>query len=99
MAEHSNKEVEGIKWGEGTICNIKWTGVPLRDVLLHAGVREGSNENLHVCLASHSTTCQDDDHYGVSIPLEKAMDANGDVLLAYKVRIRLAIVGMRSLKP
>lgn len=87
MADKTHKEVEGIKWGEGTICNIKWTGVRLRDLLLHAGIMTKDCEGgLHVCLSSHAATCQDDDYYGVSIPLEKALDLDGDVLLAYNVR-------------
>jgi len=48
--------------------------------LLHADIREHNNEAY---LASHVTVCQDDDRYGVSVPLEEATDEEGNVLLAY----------------
>lgn len=85
MVEKTHKDVEGLKWGEATICNVKWTGVLLRDLLIHAGVRLDNSNGLHVCVASHVAECQDDDYYGVSVPLEKALDIHGDVLLAYHV--------------
>jgi sulfite oxidase len=50
--------------------------------LLHADIREHNNEAY---LASHVTVCQDDDRYGVSVPLEEATDEEGNVLLAYAV--------------
>lgn len=84
MVDKTQRDVEGIKWGESTVCNVTWTGVPLRDLLLYAGVQEDYEHELHVCFASH-IPCQDDDYYGVSIPLEKAMDETGDVILAYNV--------------
>lgn len=89
MVDHTSRDVEGIKWGEATICNVKWTGVPLRDLLDQAGIISGENrvDTLHVCLASHAATCQDDESYSVSIPLAKVMDPHGDVILAYQVRI------------
>ena len=85
------KDVQGILWGDGTVANARWTGVALRDVLLQAGflddnVTEGDLSSLHVCFASYSEVCEDDDWYGASIPLEKAMDPEGDVLLAFEVR-------------
>lgn len=90
MVDKTQKDVEGIKWGEGTICNVRWTGIPLRDLLLLAGIQDDRNEGLHVCFASH-IACQDDDYYGVSIPLQKALDKEGDVMLAYGVRILFLI--------
>ena len=77
------KKVNGILWDDGVICNAKWGGVRLRDVLLHAQVNlEGAQ---HVQFASHVTPCEDDAYYGASIPLAKAMDEHGDVLLAWEV--------------
>ena len=78
------KPVRGILWDDGVICNARWGGVRLRDVLLDAGV--DSTGNAHVQFASHVTLCEDDTYYGASIPLEKAMDEHGDVLLAFQVR-------------
>lgn len=34
------KEARGLSWAAGAIGNVEWTGVWLRDVLAHAGVRE-----------------------------------------------------------
>lgn len=88
MAETKHRDVEGIKWGEGTICNAKWTGIRLRDIILRAGLDSAYNDKtkLHVCFASHVAKCQEDDWFGSSVPLEKAIDPNGDVILAYEVR-------------
>lgn len=85
MVEKTRKDVEGIKWGEATVCNVRWTGISLRDLLLLAGIPEDRKHGLHVCFESH-IACQDDDYYGASIPLDKALDREGDVLLAYNVR-------------
>ncbi|EKM58397.1 uncharacterized protein PHACADRAFT_252682 [Phanerochaete carnosa HHB-10118-sp] len=77
------KKVNGILWDDGVVCNARWGGVRLRDVLLDANVElEG---NSHVQFASHVTPCEDDTCYGSSIPLEKAMDEEGDVLLAWEM--------------
>ncbi|TDL25781.1 molybdopterin binding oxidoreductase [Rickenella mellea] len=75
------KKVKGIIWDNGVIANCRWRGARLRDVLLRAGVN--AQQGGHVCFASHITPCQDDSYYGASIPMEKAMDPEGDVLLAY----------------
>lgn len=77
------KTVHGVAWEDGVIANCSWGGARLRDVLNHATVRNGVN--AHVCFASYATLCQDDEYYGASIPLEKALD--GNVLLAYEVRL------------
>lgn len=90
MQDKKNTEVEGILWGEATIANVKWGGVRLRDLFQHASISTGSAgaEDLHVCFASHVTACEEDDWFGASIPLEKALASDGDVLLAYEVRPR-----------
>ncbi|KIJ66890.1 hypothetical protein HYDPIDRAFT_26305 [Hydnomerulius pinastri MD-312] len=87
MAEKTGRDVQGIKWSEGTISNVRWVGTPLRDVLLRAGVPEDieSYEGLHACFASNIAPCEQDSWYGGSIPLEKAMSEDGDVLLAYEM--------------
>ncbi|TCD70240.1 hypothetical protein EIP91_004421 [Steccherinum ochraceum] len=98
MAEKKHQEVEGLKWDEGTICNVKWGGVRMVDLLLRAGVRmldllprtgdgtdEGNMQDLHLCFASHVSPCEEADWFGGSIPLRKAMDPEEDVLLAYEV--------------
>lgn len=85
------KTVEGILWGDGAVANVRWGGVALRDVLQHAGVDDGGGNNTskHVCFASYAEVCENDDWYGASIPLGKAMDPDGDVLLAFEVCLSL----------
>lgn len=77
------KPVKGLNWGHAVIGNATWSGVKLRDLLLRLGVPEGA-EGYHVqfegldCDPSGSP-------YGASIPIEKALDPRGDVLLAYEM--------------
>jgi len=86
MAERKHKDVEGLMWEEGTICNARWGGVRLRDLLGQLSLDQSRNQQgLHVCFASNVTACQDDGWFGASIPLEKVMDEEGDVLVAYEV--------------
>lgn len=77
--------VKGLNWGIAAIGNAKWSGARLRDVLLAAGFGpdvakwarhihfEGLDEDVT------GTT------YGSSIPLNKAVGEEGDVLLAYEM--------------
>ena len=76
------KKVKGLTWSEGAIGNASWTGVKLRDILLHAGFDAGKTADVkHVqfegldCDASKLP-------YGASIPWKNAMDPDGDVLVA-----------------
>lgn len=77
------KPVRGVAWGDAVIANCVWGGVRLSDLLSYAKIQ--LHPHNHVCFASHISTCQDDDYYGSSIPLEKAIDSEGDVLVAYEV--------------
>lgn len=89
MAEAKERDVEGLQWNEGAICNVRWAGVRMKDVLLCAGLKAKDDTaltNLHLCFASHVATCQEDDWYGASIPLGKALDERSGVLIAYEVR-------------
>ncbi|KAI0364460.1 molybdopterin binding oxidoreductase [Pilatotrama ljubarskyi] len=79
------KKVKGVLWNDGVICNVRWTGVWLRDVLQEVGVDPQALSGWHVCFASHVTRCQDDEYYGGSIPLSRAMNPDDDVLLAYEM--------------
>lgn len=105
MVEKTKKSVKGVLWEQGTICNARWGGARLRDVLLQAGLKlndqepngviscnghgraASQSEGWHVCFASHVTLCQDDACYGSSIPLQRVLDEEGDVLLAYEVSV------------
>ncbi|KAH9949898.1 Oxidoreductase, molybdopterin-binding domain-containing protein [Amylocystis lapponica] len=83
---------EQIDVGRGDICNCKWAGVSVRELLRRSGFPEeiASNKGedmagLHLCFASHVAACQEDEWFGASIPLGKALDEDGDVLLAYEM--------------
>lgn len=66
----------GLQWGVGAISNAAWTGVKLRDVLKDAGldVEDMPEYAKHVQLYGA-------EGYGASIPVHKACDPQGDVLL------------------
>ncbi|XP_061688358.1 sulfite oxidase, mitochondrial isoform X1 [Syngnathoides biaculeatus] len=79
------KQVKGLNWGIAAISNAKWAGARLRDVLLEAGY------GPDVALWAHHVQFEGLDKdvtettYGASIPLNKAMSEEGDVLLAYEM--------------
>ncbi|KAL0259016.1 hypothetical protein SLS55_006521 [Diplodia seriata] len=81
------KEVSGLDWFDGAVMNCKWRGPRLRDVLLKAGASMGVAEALdaHVAFACHQNPCQEDEWYGASIPLSRAMSLDADVLLALEM--------------
>lgn len=79
---HKIQPVRGVGWGSSAVSNAIWSGASLRAVLLAAGVHPESCD-LHVAFEG-----LDDIKgapYGGSIPIEKALDVNGDVLLAYEM--------------
>ncbi|XP_030229855.1 sulfite oxidase, mitochondrial [Gadus morhua] len=87
------KQVKGLNWGIAAISNATWSGALLRDVLREGGwgpeaaaaaaaaagrgARHVQFEGLDAD-ASGTT-------YGASIPLNKALSEEGDVLLAYQM--------------
>lgn len=78
MSEGSGREASGLRWGVGAISNGKWRGPLLRDVLRDAGLDledSATGEPRHAQFTG-------EDAYGASIPLDKAIDPRGDVLLA-----------------
>lgn len=76
------KEVRGLSWGAAACGNAVWEGVRLSDVLTEMGVKP--DESLNVILEGydHDPTATP---YSTSIPLTKAMDPRGDVILAYNM--------------
>ncbi|KAH6609051.1 sulfite oxidase [Trichoderma cornu-damae] len=81
MSQGSGRPANGLPWGAGAISNASWEGVLLADVLADAGfdastVRDGTSEAQHVHFSGMEA-------YGSSIPIKKAVDPQGDVLLAY----------------
>ena len=85
------KQVRGVGWEGGAISTGVFGGARLRDVLLFAGVNE-EDHHLHVSFEGADDCIESKDggflieKYGSSIPLFKAMNPYGDVLLAYDVR-------------
>lgn len=77
------KEVQGLDWFDGAVMNCAWRGPKLRDVLLAAGVRD--EQGMHVQFACHAVATQEDSYYGASIPLERALREDADVILAMEV--------------
>ncbi len=69
-------------WGAGAVGNARWAGVPLREVLLEAGVGEGAR---HAAFSGLDEVEGEDGtfNYGGSIPLQKALSP--EVLLAYEM--------------
>jgi sulfite oxidase len=81
------KEVSGIDWFDGAVMNCKWTGPLLKDVLERAGVKIEENKwsDAHVAFSCFQTPTQDDEYYGASIPLSRAMDPKSSILLALQM--------------
>ncbi|KAF2269351.1 sulfite oxidase-like protein [Lojkania enalia] len=81
------KEVSGIDWFDGAVMNCKWTGPLLKDVLIKAGVdvEEEKWKDAHVAFACFQTPTQDDEWYGASVPLSRAMDASCSIILALEM--------------
>lgn len=108
------KEVSGVDWQDGAIFNARWHGPLLVDVLERAGVRLDDEQQryAHVAFACYEAECQDDTWYGGSIPLERALQRDAEVVLAldmndkpltprhgYPVRIVTpGVAGARSVK-
>ena len=85
------KEVKGIDWFDGAVMNCRWRGPRLRDVLLKSGVKIPRDKwsSAHVAFACFQTPCQDDEWYGASIELERAMREDADVILALEVSFHI----------
>jgi len=86
------KEVEGIDWGDAAVMNCRWKGPRLRDVLKHAGVEDqekqktvAKTDQLHVAFACNAVKVEEDDWYGASVPLDRAMKHDADIILALEV--------------
>ena len=104
------KPVKGGEWEIGAISNATWTGPRLRDVLEYAGLPAdgGGMKHIHFVGLDHDF----EKYYGASIPIEKALSPDGDVILAlqmngeelprdhgYPVRVIVpGVVGARNVK-
>ena len=93
MTRHAGK-TNGLQWGVGAISNAEWEGVRLSDILADAGLKVRDAASPTKSGQNPTTEDQPDanalhvqftglEAYGASIPLAKALDPRGDVLLAF----------------
>lgn len=78
------KEVKGLEWGGAAIGTAVWGGARLADVLRAAGLDASDPGVAHVQFQGADTDGAGV-YYGASIPLHRALDPRGDVLLAYEM--------------
>jgi sulfite oxidase len=98
------KEVAGVDWFDGAIMNCVFEGPRVRDLLIAAGVRDGEDSQgqtkfQHVQFANYGGKVQHDDWYGGSVPFQRVMDPDMDVILALKVCLLLFAMAVRGCHP
>ncbi|NXE03249.1 SUOX oxidase, partial [Chaetorhynchus papuensis] len=84
------RPVKGLAWDIGAISTARWGGARLRDVLLHAGFGDkppSAEGEWHVCFEGLDVDASGTP-YGASIPFERAVSADAEVLLAYEMNGR-----------
>ncbi|XP_041672407.1 sulfite oxidase, mitochondrial [Cheilinus undulatus] len=79
------KQVKGLNWGIAAISNATWSGARLRDVLMAAGYRSNMSQKMRHVQFEGLDKDVTGTTYGASIPLNKALSEEGDVLLAYEM--------------
>ena len=72
--------VAGLQWEKGAVGTARWTGIPLRDVLMKAQVQPNAK---HVILNGADVPVGAVPDFVRSIPIEKAM--HPDTILAYRM--------------
>ncbi|CAH0053576.1 unnamed protein product [Clonostachys solani] len=75
MSRESGRKANGLPWDTGAISNAQWHGVLLADVLADSGFKP-DDDVKHVHFSAMEA-------YAASIPIRKATDPLGDVLLAW----------------
>ncbi|KAJ2948211.1 hypothetical protein O0L34_g10021 [Tuta absoluta] len=75
------KPVKGISWQTGAISNAVWSGVLLRDVLLHMGIDETDTKGKHVIFQGADIDATGV-NFSTSIPLHMALRPSSKILLA-----------------
>lgn len=78
----SIQKTSGISWGVGAMSTAKFGGVRLRDVLQHCAGLNSDNVESH---GLEHVVFHGYDDMQASIPIQKALNPFGDVLLAYEM--------------
>ena len=81
----SRKTLKGLDWRGGAIANCEWTGARLVDVLALAGFDETKSPSARHVVLEGLDVDPAMEHFSASIPIEKAADPRGDVILAYEM--------------
>ncbi|KAK3736503.1 hypothetical protein QZH41_009389, partial [Actinostola sp. cb2023] len=81
------KAIPGLNVGSGLISTAQWGGALLKDILEDAGLDDEAIESLDIEHVQFEALDFDmtGTSYGASIPISKAMDRKGDVMLAYEM--------------
>ena len=86
--QNMHRKSQGFNWGAAGVSTAMWTGVPLRDLLLLAGLDESdplnATRHLRFCGPAGELPKGGDGRYGSSIALPYALNPAHDVLVAYK---------------
>jgi sulfite oxidase len=87
MNRDSGRDTRGLAWTGGAIGTAEWTGVWLRDVLRAADFcADGDASSAsHVVFEGLDRDPTDGKGYGASIPIQRALDPNADVLVALRM--------------
>ena len=81
----SRKSLKGLDWRGGAIGNGEWAGARLVDVLAAAGFEEEKSPSARHVVMEGLDVDPAMEHFAASIPIEKAADPRGDVILAYEL--------------
>ncbi|KAL7276256.1 hypothetical protein RUND412_000763 [Rhizina undulata] len=73
------KEVDGINWKDGAVCNCIWRGPLLADILKKA---RPTLAEAHVEFSCFQLRCQDDEYYAGSVSLSRCLDLDKQAILA-----------------
>ena len=81
--------VKGLSWDVGAIGNSKWKGVFIKDLLIDSGfteedIQSGLFNGKHLIATGLDADFQGEP-YSISIPIERALDYQYEVLLAYEM--------------
>jgi nitrate reductase (NAD(P)H) len=80
--QNMTKQTVGFNWGAAaTGCSV-WTGVPLRNILLQAGLKDKKDGARFVCFEGADKL--PNGYYGTSIGIDLAMDPTADVIIAFE---------------